>query len=272
MKPLFPYNRIISYGCSFTAGSELTDHEVMGITEEELIVCARQNNYVSVSQIYDHFSVTPEIRDKIAKSNREKSWPNFIAQKYNIPLLNRAINGSSLSHASYRILQDMHNNIIHPTDLILVGITSPNRWFQFNENNKPFNIGFAAGWDKLNHSLAQRQYKQELEKNWLTSHNVIYTHSKEILFLSNLSDLMNGQIKLCYALRSTRNWSRADSDFFSFCDNLIPSNNFLCTEIGMSDLAYKNEYTTHHAFGHPRVEIHKKFADILIEKLEEIYD
>ena len=199
MKPLFPYNRIISYGCSFTAGSELTDHEVMGITEEQLIVCARQNDYVSVSQIYDHFSVTPEIRDKIAKSNREKSWPNFIAQKYNIPLLNRAINGSSLSHASYRILQDMHNNIIHPTDLILVGITSPNRWFQFNENNKPFNIGFAAGWDKLNHSLAQRQYKQELDKE-KTIFSQFKTNEYQVMTISkaNFSELIKTRDILGY--------------------------------------------------------------------------
>ena len=31
-----PYNRIISYGCSFTAGSELGTAEFLGITEEEL--------------------------------------------------------------------------------------------------------------------------------------------------------------------------------------------------------------------------------------------
>ena len=82
MKTPFPYKRIISYGCSFTAGSELTDHEYLGITEEELAACARRNKYIGSHEILQHFSVTVELRAQILESNRTKSWPNYIAKKY----------------------------------------------------------------------------------------------------------------------------------------------------------------------------------------------
>jgi len=281
----FPYKRIISYGCSFTAGAEITDHDFIGITEEELATCARRNGYTGSRELYEHFSVDEDTRRKILESNREKSWPNYIAQRYNIPLLNQAIPGSSLSHASYCILRDIHSNVVQPTDLILVGITSPNRWFQFTETGRPFFGVFNRGWNLLKHSPISKTYRLELERNWFNMYNTIYTHHKEILFLSNLSDKMNGQIKLCYALATPKEMfsrvassytSEQDLEFFDLCDKIIPNNNFLYAEKSMSDLTRSIDDTTAidaiHMFGHPRVEYHKKFANILIEKLEEMYN
>jgi hypothetical protein len=276
VKTPFPYKRIISYGCSFTAGSELTDHEYLGITEEELAACARRNKYIGSHEILQHFSVTVELRAQILESNRTKSWPNYIAKKYNIPLLNQGIPGSSLSHASYCLLRDLHDNIIEPTDLILIGITSPNRWFQFTRNGKTFYGVMNGGWSRLPHSRVTEKYREELEKNWFNMYNVLYTHHKEILFLSNLSDTMNGQIKMCYALSTPKDiqsiYEQQDSDFLKFCEKLIPNKNFIYAENSMSGISGKPEFSTHHTFGHPRVEIHKKFADLIIEQLEEIYD
>jgi hypothetical protein len=116
--------------------------------------------------------------------------------------LNRAIPGSSLSHATYCLLRDIHSKTIQPTDLVLIGITSPNRWFQFTKTGKPFYGVFNRGWTYLEHPLATENYRKELEKNWYNVYNLIYTHYKEILFLSNLSNSMNKQIKLCYAIRA----------------------------------------------------------------------
>jgi hypothetical protein len=280
VKQPFPYTRIISYGCSFTAGSELTDHDVIGITEEELSACARRNKYNGSHEILQHFSSGAaeflELRQRILESNRTKSWPNYIAQKYNIPLLNRGIPGSSLSHTSYCILQDIHNKITQPTDLILVGITSPNRWFQFTHTGNPFYGVMNGGWSKLKHARATEKYREELENNWFNMYNILYSHNKEILFLSNLSDTMNGQIKMCYALAATPKdmlscYEKQDSEFVSFCDKLVPNKHFLYAEDSMSGISGKQDYSTHHMFGHPRVESHIKFANILIEKLEEMY-
>jgi hypothetical protein len=276
VKTPFPYKRIISYGCSFTAGSELTDHEVMGITEEELSACARRNKYISSRQVHQHFSVSAELRAQILESNRNKSWPNYIAQKYNIPLLNQAVPGSSLSHTTYCILRDIHNNITQPTDLILVGITSPNRWFQFLGNGKTFYCVMNEGWSNITHSFVTEKYKAELDKNWFNMYNVLYSYYKEILFLSNLSDTMNGQIKMCHALSTPKDiqsiYEQQDSNFVKFCENLNPNKNLIYTENCMMGISGKQDFSTHHTFGHPRVETHKKFADLIIEKLEEIYD
>ncbi len=294
----FKYTRIVSYGCSFTAGSELTDHDVIGISENELLSCVRKNKYSGSKEIYDHYNVDEETRKKILKSNRTKSWPNYIANYYNVPLLNRAIPGSSLSHATYCLLRDIHSKTIQPTDLVLIGITSPNRWFQFTKTGKPFYGVFNRGWTYLEHPLATENYRKELEKNWYNVYNLIYTHYKEILFLSNLSNSMNKQIKLCYAIRapsfiqhlfptelpqgflrnifpnefSTTSDESNESTFFDFCHRLIPYDNFIDPEISLSELSSWKDVSKHHAFGHPRVELHKQFADMLINKMEQQYD
>ncbi len=294
----FNYKRIVSYGCSFTAGSEITDHDIIGITEEELLLCARKNKYHGSHELYEHYNVSAETKRQILQSNRSKAWPAYIAQHYNIPLLNRGRPGSSLSHATYSLLRDIHSNTILPTDLILVGITSPNRWFQFTSSGREFYGVFGHGWTFLDHPHATTNYRKELENNWYNGYNVIYNHYKEMQFLSNLSNTMNGQIKLCYAIRPNNsikhlaptkpsaNFIRklfpselssdeeevGDFKFIDFCNSLLSYENFLESETSLSDITGWKDTSRQYAFGHPRVEFHKEFADILIDRIDKLYD
>ena len=293
----FNYTRIVSYGCSFTAGSELTDHDIIGITEEELLETIKKQKFIGSREVYDYYKINYDTRKKILESNRSKSWPNYIANYYGIPLVNRARPGTSLSHATYSLLCDIHKKEIRPTDLILIGITSPNRWFQFTEKGETFYGVFNRGWTFLRHPLASEKYREELEKNWYNLYNIIYTHYKEMQFLSNLSNNMSKQIKLCYAigsssfikflfpkelptsllqqlfptLQNTEQQSK-DSEFFDFCQSLVSHENFLAPDISLGEITPRNEFVNHHAFGHPRVEYHKQYANILIEELEKMYN
>ena len=109
---------------------------------------------------------------------------------------------------------------------------------------------------------------------------------------------MNKQIKLCYAIRAASyirhlfpeelpesfirklfpselpsdGTERNESSFFEFCDKMIPYENFLETETSLGEIAGWKDSSRHYAFGHPRVEFHQQFANILIDKLETIYD
>jgi hypothetical protein len=270
----FNFKRVASYGCSFTAGSELTDHEVIGITEDELYNLARKNKFTGSYQIYDYYQVDGDTRTKILHSNRSRSWPNYIAAHYNVPSLNRATPGASLSYSTFCLLRDIHDGIILPTDFIVVGVTSPTRWFQFDSSGQPVLTVFGHG------GSIPCTLERELEAHWVNLYNVIYTHTKELLFLSNLSDNMNGQIKLCFTLGSpsfVKHQLRADlqenekSLFFEFCEKLVPPHHFLDLEVALCELAGIIDYKTHHTFSHPRVHIHKKFANSLIKGIDRMY-
>ena len=54
----FPYNRIISYGCSITAGSELIDHELLNLSEEDLFAHAKKLNITGPRRLYESLNVT----------------------------------------------------------------------------------------------------------------------------------------------------------------------------------------------------------------------
>lgn len=269
----FPYKRIISYGCSITAGDELGDARVLGMTDGQLAEFVRTKRITSSSHLYGELKVTDEMRMRIRDVNGELSWPNYITKHFKVPILNRSISGSSLSSATNEILKDLHNSVINDDDLILVGITGPGRWFQYNEDGKTGGGVVGWGW----HDTPQ-DYQTQLETNYFNKYNLFYTHFKEIAFISNLSDRLNGRIQLCYCHYGP--WylehifykelkKEKFAKFYDFCYNICPPHNFLDTRQALAEMV---EITAkRHPFGHPTVKYHKDFADILIKKLEKKY-
>jgi hypothetical protein len=272
-----PYNRIISYGCSFTAGSELADHEFLDMPEDELFKYVEKHNIKGSHQLYMSLKLSDETIGDIITCNKTKSWPNFVAKRFDIPLHNRAIPGSSLSCTTYKILNDLHYSAINNDDLVLVGITSPNRWFQFYENGRYGGGVFGIAWQKE----FSTTFQEHMEREWANEYNLIYNHFKEITFLSDLSDRLNGQIKLCYAFGApqyTKHFFKEKlkekkfSEFFDFCTGMHPHHNFIDNEKSISELAGWRHDCRHHVFGHPRVQFHEQFANILINKMEKMYN
>lgn len=275
-----PYNRIISYGCSFTAGSELTDHEFLGMTSEELITYVKKHNITGPYELFRRLNTSSETIRAMIDLNATKGWPNFVANRFNKPLHNRAFPGTSLADATYRLLSDLHYSRIKHDDLVLVGVTSPLRWFQFLENGDTGSGVFGASWETVKFS---NEFISQLESNWVNAYNMSYNYYKELVFLSQLSDRLNGQIKLCYIfgknqfLKHVYASEMKDmnfSKFYDFCASMSLSNNDInptsFTEISgnpKTDKKFKN----HHVFGHPKVEIHEQYANLVIKKLEQLY-
>ena len=284
-----PYNRIISYGCSFTAGAELGDTEVLGMTEEEMRKLVKKHSLQGAGDLWQFLrdcmklssSDADELLEKINNHNLTKSWPNFIAKYFDVPLVNRAISGSSLSHTVSSILTDLHNSDIKDTDLILVGLTSPSRWFQYKDDGTL--VYGVVGHHWINSAGFDPLYQQQVEQHFFNNHNMFYNYCKDIAFLSLLSDKLNGRIKLCYALTNEkrfREFYREElkqqhfNDHFNMCFDIAKLSNHFLSE---TDCLWPNggaadiDSPTHHIFGHPRVQFHEQFANALIKKLEELY-
>jgi hypothetical protein len=270
----FPYKRVFSYGCSITAGTELGDAALLGMTDEQLKQFVKANQIVGTQDLYSKLGATNKTIGLINTVNASFSWPNYVAEHFNIPLYNRAIGGSSLSSATHEILKDLHASIINDDDLILVGITGPGRWFQYSDNGKTAG-GVVGQYSWPNTPL---EYQKQLEQNFFNRHNLMYNHYKELAFISNLSDRLNGQIKMCYAVNSPSMLEnifhlkeKEFVGFYDFCCSIFPTHNLIEKTVCLTELAGRSP-ENFHPFCHPKVEFHKKFANILIENLEKMYN
>ena len=276
----FPYNRIISYGCSFTAGDELGDSAIIGWEETKLVEYIKTHKITSRTDFFNKDMKYPRsLVNRIEEYNKTLSWPNFIARRYNVPLLNRSVGGASNELMLYYYMLDRQNGLIQPSDLVLFGLTSPARWFQFTNLGHEFYGVVTHPWVGI-----EPEYKDQLLKNWFNSYNIIHTYSKTVTFLSHESDLNNGQIKMCYAYMCPDKLRRHllpeletdhAKDFYDNLMKMYPRHNFLNEDTCISTLAethYTDGEQTHHAFGHPVIKYQQQFANILIEKMEKMYN
>jgi hypothetical protein len=277
-----PYKRIISYGCSITAGSELIDHELLNLSEEDLFAHVKKQNIRGPRDLFESLNASPKTIENIRVRNATKSWPNFIAKRFNKPMHNRAMAGTSLSDATYRILSDIHNSKINDDDLILVGVTSPLRWFQFFETG---DFGGGIFGSKFTGSVWElkfsNEFKTQIEHHWVNAYNIVYTHFKELMVLSALSDRLGGRLKLCYVFGKDTFVSYTFSEelkkknfskFFDMCVSTMPTHNEINpTALTVLSGSPTTDVENHHVFGHPRIEYHEQYANLVIEKLEQMY-
>ena len=278
-----PYNRIISYGCSFTAGSELGDAEFLGITEQKWNKLVKKH---SAHSNWELFTVgmnmsndnAAALQKDINTYNLSKSWPNYVAQYFHIPLVNRAVPGASISFIVSRILTDLHNFDIKDDDLILVGLPAPARWFQYMDDGTSVYGVFGHPW--INSKGLDPMYQQQIEQHFFNNHNMFYNYCKDIAFLSLLSDKLNSRIKICCAMiteERNREFYREEltqqhfNKHFNMCFDIAKLSNHYISETDCLWPKGEIKPDTHYIFGHPRVQYHEKFANSLIEKLEEMY-
>lgn len=121
--------RIIAYGCSYTAGDELRDHEILGL---EFKTCQHLKRTMGFRSFFNYkpkksklpYGKLIEENDII---NREASWAAHLARRLKKDFINRAKGGSSLDIIFLRIVNDLINGKIEKDDVVFVGITSPHR-------------------------------------------------------------------------------------------------------------------------------------------------
>jgi len=92
------FNKIIAYGCSFTAGQELGDAEILGKTHDEVDRLKAEYGLgdKAYRKVYGGLAREAEAHGKTL------AWPSQLAKKVNIPCSNRAVNGSNISNVMFR--------------------------------------------------------------------------------------------------------------------------------------------------------------------------
>ena len=180
MKILHDINRIVFYGCSFTAGSELADQELMpNLSKEEIDKLKIEEQYL----FYERFD-----RNIFYRLENEKSWSRWFSDELNLPWVNRAMRGSSMGQIIFDIEKDINNKEILDNDLVIVGITSPERICLFNDYGAFTQIIHAnnQSWDK--------KFKEDFILNIFNDEYNLFNWYKDIKYLDLLSNKLNGRL------------------------------------------------------------------------------
>ena len=120
------FNRIVSYGCSYTAGVELSDADFIPNADE----LKRQMGVIPFNKKYSNILLT---KDAINENNK-RSWAGQLSKRFKVAHHNRAQGGSSLEDSIYRMRSDLVEKKLLKTDLVVLGITTPQRWHSIGKD------------------------------------------------------------------------------------------------------------------------------------------
>jgi len=256
--------RIVFYGCSFTVGSELSDQELMPhLSREEIDKLKIKEMF----RFYDRFD--PK---EFPKLDHQKSWTRWFSDELNLPWDNRAKGGSSMGQIIFSIEEDLANGKILDTDMIVVGITSPERICTFqNYGTRSYIMhDFDTSWDK--------KFRTEFILNIANDDYILYNWYKDINYLDLLSTRLNGRLYQQWV------WATL-SEIFRFKNNGVPfySLKDYVTKVVNESVTFKsiinNDFSfstlqawspeNKEALGHPKLELHQKFGKFLAQKFLE---
>ena len=128
--------RLVSFGCSFTAGSELIDHELLGISFDECNKIKRQwtADKKTINKFEEYVIKQSGITIlEYVKMSSKRSYAAKLADKLGLEHVNYAIPGAAVDHMVLDLFRGHYTQKINPeTDLIFLGITSPHRYVSFS--------------------------------------------------------------------------------------------------------------------------------------------
>lgn len=265
MNTLTNIKRIIFYGCSYTAGSELSDIELFpNYTKEE----------IDKLKLKERYSVYNRVDGKIRNNlDNQKSWTRWFSDEIGIPWANRAIAGASMGEIIFNIEQDLINGSIENTDVIIVGITGPGRLCRFDENGAQSLI-----INNLDNRWNNASFREDFIKEIATDEYILYNWIKDIRYLDMLSSKMQDRIFLQWVWASASEIFKFHTDgvpFYNLYDYMsklingsinidsIIDNDFSFSTLNAWDLG------NHEVFYHPKLELHQVFGKSVAQAFKE---
>lgn len=258
---VFYPKRIIAYGCSYTAGQELGDAIVLNKAHEEIDAYKRKHGIHCTDGVYGN----KKTLSACTKLSAELSWPNYIAEKYGIPCINRAEMGTSINEFIFNIERDLISGGIESDDLILVGMTSPVRFSWVTEYGHMMTK--FVGDERWTYNS---ELNDALLDTWATDCNLIWEYYKQARHLDLLSSCMGGRLKMVMAVQSMDSIKLGLPEYkhrLPWIDS-FKIQNLLTPEMSMSNFIQNGKWEEEtHGWGHPNIEVHKRFANHIYNQL-----
>ena len=178
-------DRVVAYGCSWTAGSELMDHVHMGMSFEECN--AIKKTYIATGKTHENmykFIDRYNINDPSNLAlNQRSSWAGQLAGLLGKPIENRAVGGSSLDQSYFELYKDYHEGKILPTDLVLFGLTMVSRTANFKDHGVgSLQLSYHFKYDNVEDRSLLKLYNDDF---------LVFSYFKTLSILNSLKFKMN---------------------------------------------------------------------------------
>jgi len=128
---------MVFFGCSFTAGHELADHEILGVTFEE---CNKmKEKHLRSGKTSSDFDLMLKMKTGLTHQqyvdiSSKKTYASKLATKLGLSHTNYAEPGLSVEHSTLKLFDAFYAGKLNPdTDIIFFGLTTPHRYLYFNE-------------------------------------------------------------------------------------------------------------------------------------------
>ena len=267
-------NRLRAYGCSHTAGEEISDHSLLWLSIEE---CNHHKSQSIKKRIpwmeYEHNGKTIHqiFYDgpiNIDKLNKSKSFPAKLAEQLNLSdYVNKSHGGNSQMGIYNQIVSDHINGIINQNDLIVIGCTLPYRFlFLSNSLNKSYQLSTMS--EQHMREVLKWQPSETFIWNFYNSllliKNYIQTHNLNAIMIPTEASAINPASISQSQYKNDINW---DQTFYKYVISVWEQlrQSIMITGKGLDNFGSQYGDTP---LGHWLESTHQKFADHIISKLK----
>lgn len=198
------------------------------------------------------------IVEEVDKVSRQLAWPKYIAEHYNVELINKAIVGGSVQSVVYQIENDLINNNINDDDLLLVGITDTSKFFWIDDDNNPQHANMGG----IDTRWPSKSFHKEFIK-FSNQHHLQYNWYQSIKHLDMLSGKLNNRLLQQFVFTPVKTTDKLINTVYDF-KSIIDKNYSFDNIVDWTDL------DSLHGYKHPKVQFHKQFAEHLLGVLNEI--
>lgn len=273
-KPI-SFNRIVAYGCSHTAGSELVDHLFWHkpITAMELDKIKRK--WTADGRRGEFYLKNPSLQqyDQINEAGKKIAWPAQVAKRFGVPIVNKAVPGNSMQGIVYSIEQDLYEGNISDNDLVLIGATSMDRFLHFTKQEK-------NGWPESATPIIgcpwlwpTEKFHNDFVEHMADDYFLLFNYFNSLKYLDLLSERHQGRFLVQFIHHTMNDYN----DFLSnkslhkrFMGMVTATDNFksiIDHDISFGGLIDWNNESHVHGFFHLHIEFHEQLADLIVNKL-----
>jgi len=272
------FDKIIGFGCSYTAGTELVDHSVLNISAEKSDELKRK---MPIADYYGEISSKFAIGGLSSVFDLQKKYAYIahLAKKFEVPWENYAYGGSSLEYVCWLLTKKIYNKEIRDTDLIVIGVTCPNRAFYVKNKEEVMHLQLSR-----NVRWPNDEFFEDYLMTFGNEDTTIWKYFHQLQYLSSLNEKLNNRIVLLPMSFPCHEWvkilfNRRDQDRKKeeqyYIDELKSIRGMMTDDLEPLMLgAFENQTVGRtiapedlHGYGHCNMKIHEQYAERLYKKL-----
>lgn len=237
----------MAYGCSYTAGTELLDHELD--PRADLIKRTQ-----GMAAWYQHRKQCAKNWTKLETQQKSLVWAAQLAKLLDLDFLNRSRAGTSLCHHLYQIEHDLAQGKINDRDLVMVGITNHARTCVFADHTTDVGSWLIADTN----TWPNPQWHGPTVLDLYTDRRLGLDHLGYLLQLAQLP-------KVYLVYMEGRHGLVRDPVIDQRHQRLMDTGRVLAQAQSLMDQAPHPAQS--HAGGHPKISAHQALADLLLPQV-----